>query len=114
VIVNALAVIGALCLFSSVTWFIFFWRTGASGEHDPAEPTPLPASEVVARHTGNVRVLPPETVTRGGETFIRYDVVERDEDNPPPRVTSWVIDGYPYWSETQVTASRERPDRPAS
>jgi len=45
-----LAFIGALSVLSSVGVFIMTWRM----TDDP----PMPASEVVARHTGNVRVLP--------------------------------------------------------
>jgi hypothetical protein len=55
IVLYGLALVGALCILGSVGWFVFFWRTAASGTHVPAEPTP--ASEVVARHTGNVRVM---------------------------------------------------------
>lgn len=56
---NTFAVIGLLSVVGSLGWFLFTWRTTASGQHDP---TP---DEVVAAHTGNVRVLQSPQVVKG-------------------------------------------------
>ncbi len=48
-VVAVLAAIGAMSVVASVGWFLFCWRTAASGDHDPAEPSPAAT---------NVRVLP--------------------------------------------------------
>jgi hypothetical protein len=63
IVLYGLALVGALCILGSVGWFLTVWRTVARGAHDPAEPTP--ASEVVAAHTGNVRVIDRADFTRG-------------------------------------------------
>lgn len=59
-VVAVLATIGAMSVVASVGWFLFCWRTSASGDHDPAEPTPTPLATWQDSREAyrNVRVLP--------------------------------------------------------
>lgn len=57
-VVAVLAAIGAMSVVASVGWFLFCWRTAASGDHDPAEPSPLATWQVSREAYRNVRVLP--------------------------------------------------------
>lgn len=38
--ITFLAWVGGLAIVSSIGWFVFCWRTTASGRVDPVEPTP--------------------------------------------------------------------------
>lgn len=64
-IVAVLATIGAMSVVASVGWFLFCWRTAASGVHDPAEPTPLATWQDSREAYRNVRVLPPAQAVKG-------------------------------------------------
>ena len=57
-VVDVLATIGAMSVVASVGWFLFCWRTAASGDHDPAEPSPLATWQDSREAYRNVRVLP--------------------------------------------------------
>jgi len=75
-VVAVLAAIGAMSIVASVGWFLFCWRTAASGEHDPAEPTPTPLATWQDSREAyrNVRVLPQAS---GPVTLTHYRVGDK-------------------------------------
>lgn len=60
---NTFAVIGLLSVVGSLGWFVFTWRTTASGQHDP---TPADAEP------SNVRVIDPSLALAAGVTWGRF------------------------------------------
>jgi hypothetical protein len=72
IVLYTLAAVGALCILGSVGVWIFVGRFADPGEE------PTPASEVVARHTGNVRVIPPWGSAYDGPPSTGDDVVAID------------------------------------
>lgn len=47
--ITFLAWVGGLAIVCSIGWFVFCWRTGASGRVDPIEPTPERSNVTVIR-----------------------------------------------------------------